>query len=283
MAASDSSSAPDASASPASGLLTRIASGAVYVGLFVVCLLLGTIPTAIFVALISFLCCYEFFQMAKIDGKMPNPLLGLGTAALFPIAALGDSVLMTALIFILMLASGLWYMYVPRIRMSDLAITVMGPLYTGFMLSSIVLMRDVVSGFAGAALTVAACASLWASDSLAYLVGRFLGRHKMAPRISPKKTWEGFAGGIVGCVIVWVILWRTEILDLSLPLAITCGALVSILGTFGDLIESRIKRGVGVKDSGTLIPGHGGMLDRCDSLIFGCITAQLILSIGGVL
>ena len=74
-----------------------------------------------------------------------------------------------------------------------------------------------------------------------------------------------------------------RISKLSLPYALLCGVVVSILGVIGDLIESRIKRGVGVKDSGNLIPGHGGMLDRSDSLIFGCITAQLLLMIGGVL
>ena len=105
----------------------------------------------------------------------------------------------------------------------------------------------------------------------------------MAPKISPKKSWEGFFGGIAGSMIIWGILWATKLYTLNLPFAMLCGAVVSILGVFGDLIESRIKRGVGVKDSGNLIPGHGGMLDRSDSLIFGCITAYLLLVAGGVL
>lgn len=103
------------------------------------------------------------------------------------------------------------------------------------------------------------------------------------PRSLPKKSWEGFVGGILGSVLIWLILWATHFYKLSLPYALLCGVVVSVLGVIGDLIESRIKRGVGVKDSGNLIPGHGGMLDRSDSLIFGCITAQLLLMIGGVL
>ena len=84
-------------------------------------------------------------------------------------------------------------------------------------------------------------------------------------------------------MIIWGILWSTQFYTFDLPFAMLCGVVVSILGVFGDLIESRIKRGVGVKDSGNLIPGHGGMLDRSDSLIFGCITAYLLLGAGGIL
>ena len=264
-------------------LITRVISGVVYAGLFIGCLVAGTVPAAVFVAVISALCAYEFFQMMKIDGKMPNVALGVCASALFPLAALGDSVLLTVLLFVLVLSCGMWYVYSPRIRIADVAVTLMGPVYTGFMLSSIVLMRDALPGFAGALIAVGACASLWVSDSFAYLVGRQFGKHKMAPKISPKKSWEGFAGGIAGSVLIWIILWLTGMFDLTIAYALLCGVVVSVLGVFGDLIESRIKRGVGVKDSGNLIPGHGGMLDRCDSLIFGCITAQLLLIIGGVL
>lgn len=266
-----------------SALLTRIVSGVVYAALFIGCLLAGPVPAAIFVALISGLCAYEFFLMTRRDGKVPNLALGVACSALFPIAALGESIAMTALIFIFVLSCGLWYVYTPRTRIADVAVTLMGPLYTGFMLSSIVLLRDAAPGFAGALLAIGSCASLWVSDSFAYLVGRQFGRHKMAPKISPKKSWEGFAGGIAGSVIIWLIVWATHLFPLSLGYALLTGVVVAILGVFGDLIESRIKRGVGVKDSGNLIPGHGGMLDRCDSLIFGCIAAMLMLYLGGIL
>ena len=276
---------PDALAERRSfkGISVRIGSGIVYVALFIGCILAGTIPTAIFIALISGLCAHEFFQMVKRDGKVPNDLIGIAAAVLFPLAALGESVLLTALIFVFMLSIGLWYVYTPRARIADVCATLMGPIYTGFMLSSIVLLRDALPHLPGAILTIGVCASLWVSDSFAYLVGKAFGRHKMAPRISPKKTWEGFAGGILGSVIVWVILYVTGMFSFNVYFAMFCGAAVSVFGVFGDLIESRIKRGVGVKDSGNLIPGHGGMLDRCDSLIFGCISAQLLLFLGGVL
>lgn len=273
---------PPAPSAPG-GFFTRVASGLVYVLVFVGCIMLGTIPTALLVSVMSGLCCHEFFQMTKRDGKVANDALGLTAAVLFPLAALGEGVVLSALLFILILSVGLWYVYSPRTRIADVAVTLMGPLYTGFMLSAIVLLRDAIPGLAGAVLTVGVCASLWVSDSFAYLVGRAIGRHKMAPRISPKKTWEGFAGGIAGSVIVWVILFATGMFAFDIVFAVFCGIVVAVLGVFGDLIESRLKRGVGVKDSGSLIPGHGGMLDRCDSLIFGCITAELLLAIGGIL
>ena len=180
-----------------------------------------------------------------------------------------------------MLAVGIWYVWSPRTRISDVAVTLMGPIYTGFMLSAIVLLRDAVPVCGAASVGVAL--SLWVSDSFAYIVGTVSANTRWFPRSLPKRAGRGLLAGILGSVLIWLILWATHFYKLSLPYALLCGVVVSILGVIGDLIESRIKRGVGVKDSGNLIPGHGGMLDRSDSLIFGCITAQLLLMIGGVL
>lgn len=286
-AGAQASNPADTSAKPSGGrlhgLLVRAGFGLIYAGLFIACLLLGTMPTAIFVAAMSWLCCFEFYRMMRLDGKVPNELLGLAAAILFPLSALVDAVWLTVLIFVLVLSLGLWYVWSPRTRIADVAVTAFGPIYTGFMMSAIVLLRDALPGLAGALLAIGACASLWVSDSFAYLVGSRFGKHKMVPKISPNKSWEGFAGGLVGSVLIWLILWATGMFAFDLPFAVLAGLLVSVLGVFGDLIESRIKRGVGVKDSGNLIPGHGGMLDRSDSLIFGCITAYLLLHIGGAL
>lgn len=265
------------------GLVVRTVFGLGYAGIFIVCLLLGTLPTALFIALLSFLCCFEIYRMMRLDGKIPNDWLGLTAAVLFPLCALVDSVWLTALLFVLVVSLGIWYLYSPRTRLADVSVTAFGALYTGFMLSAVVLLRGRVPGFPGALLSIGVCASVWLSDSFAYLVGNRFGKHKMAPRISPHKTWEGFAGGLIGSFLVWFILWLTNFYELPLWYAVLCAVVVNVLGVFGDLIESRIKRGVGVKDSGNLIPGHGGMLDRCDSLIFAGITAHLLLVIGGVL
>ena len=266
------------------GLSVRIVSGVVYVGLFIGCILAGTIPTALFIALLSGFCAHEFFQMVRRDGKVPNEVIGDVAAVLFPLAALGDSVLLTVVIFLFMLAIGLWYVYTPRARIVDVSATLMGSIYTGFMLSSIVLLRDALPGLAGRLSSPSASARRCGSPTPSpTLWARRLASIRWRRVSALQKTWEGFAGGIAGSVIVWLILVLTGLFTFDALFAILCGALVAVLGVFGDLIESRIKRGAGVKDSGNLIPGHGGMLDRCDSLIFGCITAQLLLYLGGVL
>lgn len=118
----------------------------------------------------------------------------------------------------------------------------------------------------GPVLVLFALAIVWAGDTVAYFVGKSIGRTKMAPALSPKKTWEGAAGNVLGSLIVGYCFARWQNGDVVAWLA--TAALANIAGQVGDLVESAYKRGAGVKDSGAMLPGHGGMLDRIDSLIF---------------
>ncbi|MBN9311658.1 MAG: phosphatidate cytidylyltransferase [Chryseobacterium sp. 39-10] len=106
---------------------------------------------------------------------------------------------------------------------------------------------------------------IWSSDTFAYFTGKFFGKHKMAPKISPKKTWEGFAGGVVLTIILAFFIEKLHP-DLR-GNWIVVGFLVSVFAPLGDLVESQLKRTFGVKDSGNIIPGHGGILDRLDSFM----------------
>jgi phosphatidate cytidylyltransferase len=120
----------------------------------------------------------------------------------------------------------------------------------------------------------------WLSDTGAYLTGRTFGRRKLIPHVSPNKTWEGLFGGLALATITSVVCAWLFGLDINLALAALAGLALAVVGIFGDLTESLIKRQAGVKDSGTLIPGHGGMLDRLDALLFtfpaGLFVAYLI-------
>jgi phosphatidate cytidylyltransferase len=119
---------------------------------------------------------------------------------------------------------------------------------------------------AGPVLVLFALALVWAGDTAAYFAGTLIGRLKMAPALSPKKTWEGAAGNVIGSLIVGFCFARWQ--NGNVMAWLVTAALANIAGQVGDLVESAYKRGAGVKDSGAMLPGHGGMLDRIDSLIF---------------
>lgn len=265
-------------------LLTRTTSGAIYALLIVACLFIGPFTTTLLVVCMAWLCCSEFFRMTRMGGRMPNEIYGLSAAILFPLAAYFRGVAGLAVLLLLFLvAIAAWYVATPRAGIGDVAVSVFGPIYTSFAFSAIVLVRVSDKGVHGALLTLGVMLSLWANDAVAYLVGSRIGSHKLAPRISPNKSWEGFWAGLVGSVAVWVVLALAGVANIGVPLAAVIGLVVGIVGVVGDLFESRIKRGVGVKDSGNLIPGHGGLLDRSDSLLFGSIAAYILLLFGGIL
>ena len=118
---------------------------------------------------------------------------------------------------------------------------------------------------------------VWGADSGAYMFGKMFGKHKLAPRTSPKKSWEGFIAGLVGSAAFWCLMTLIPGVTMSIPQAMAFGLISGLMGVLGDLAESRIKRNSGFKDSGTIMPGHGGLLDRCDSLFLVAVTSAILL------
>lgn len=270
--------------SSAERLLTRTTSGAIYAIVTLACVLCGSLTTALLVAAEAWLCCSEFFRICRMGGRMPNETLGLVSALLFPAAAYFHGIVACAFVVLLLLVScACWYVFAPRANVADVAVTAFGPLYTSLAFATLILIRKVDPGMTGALVTFGVMFSVWVNDAFAYFVGSALGAHKLAPRISPNKSVEGFLGGLVGSVLVWVLLATFVLTDLSLPVAALFGAVVGVVGVVGDLFESRLKRGAGVKDSGNVLPGHGGLLDRSDSMLFGSTAALFLLFLGGVL
>ncbi len=269
--------------SSAEKFITRSTYGLLYAAIILACLYWGRVPTMFLVSAMSWLCGSEFYRMARLGGRMPNEIIGLAAAALYPLAALVSVEGQTGVTLLLMLAAGTWYVLTPRASISDAAITVFGAAYTGLLFSSVVVIRASYLGNEGALLTLGVMGSVWVNDAAAYIFGSKFGKHKMAPRISPNKSWEGFVGGLLGSCLTWVALFALKVCGISLPLALIGGLVCGVSGVIGDLFESRLKRSVGVKDSGNLIPGHGGLLDRSDSMLFATMTAYFVLHIGGIL
>ncbi len=220
------------------------------------------------VVLAGALALFEFYRLCFSD-RSHSWLIGIGLtgfAALILATHRPDIVVPTLLAIVVSIIS------VPLLSRSPLeqslrdgAMTLFGVLYLGLTLSTLSMTRLLPSG---EWLIFFLLLVTWASDTGAYLVGTLCGRHRLAPMISPKKTVEGLVGGLIGAIIVgyaarWWFLPELSGLD-CLVLAI----LLTITGLWGDLTESAMKRSVGMKDSGGILPGHGGMLDRLDSLLF---------------
>ena len=156
--------------------------------------------------------------------------------------------------------------------------TILGVAWIPVGLGHVLLLRDIPEHGRLALFTV--LLAVFADDTAAYLVGRLVGRHKLAPALSPGKTWEGFVAGTIGAIAVAFFALYEEGF-LTIPESIALGAAIALAGAAGDLFESALKRDLQVKDSGQLLGGHGGMLDRVDSLLFaGTAAFYLILAFG---
>lgn len=244
----------------------------------------GRAGMGLLVSVIATLAVLEFYEITRREHRMPNEVFGMTAVAAMPLAAgwLGMSGL-TATVTALVVVSLLWHLFFRSVAASDTAVTVFGAVYVGFTLSHLVLIRELE---AGTLLLLTAILSVWANDSFAYIVGATLGRHRMAPRVSPHKSWEGFAAGTIFTIAVWLAAyWVAERYfggsGIALEWHAAIGVAVSAAAVVGDLAESRLKREAGVKDSGRLLPGHGGFLDRHDSLILVSVVAYYLLLAAG--
>ena len=265
-----------------SNLVVRTATGAVYILLTVVCIFASEATTAVYLSVLSAICAGEFYYMLRSDAKLPNEFLGVFAAALFPLATwlFGISGVVTVFaIFVLTLL--VWYVFWLRARIPDVGVSFFGAAYTGLLLCGLVIIRVSLPAPWGGVCVLLLFLSVWANDAFAYLVGSKIGRHKLAPRTSPKKSWEGFIAGLVGSVIFWCLMTLVPGITMAIPQSIVFGIISGCMGVLGDLAESRIKRNSGFKDSGTIMPGHGGLLDRSDSLFLTSITAAILLIAGG--
>ena len=152
------------------------------------------------------------------------------------------------------------------------SVTVLGAAWIGLGLSHILLLRAIAPADDGRLAVFTVLLAVFASDAVAYFAGMLVGRHRMAPTLSPGKTWEGlFAGTVIAVLVPFFALYHSDFLDVWRSLVL--GAVIAVAAPLGDLFESAVKRDLNVKDSGRLLAGHGGVLDRLDSHLFAAVAA----------
>lgn len=246
-------------------LKTRFLTALVLIPLILGAVYVGGVVFFVLVSAVLIIAGYELFQMTRAAGWQATPLIGCIIIALLALEAytardwfrplVAGIIVGTLVLGIAQHNREGWLV--------GWAITMAGALYIGGLGGYFLLVRALPNGMLW---TILALVTAWATDSGAYLVGTRFGRHKFFPRISPKKTWEGAIGGELAAPLTLGALgW---LFNVPLAHCLALGLLIGLACILGDLSESLLKRQTGVKDSSNIIPGHGGMLDRLDSLLF---------------
>ena len=266
----------------ASSFQIRLRTGVIYVAVAVSTILAGNFATMAFLSITAGLCAAEFYYMLRNDAKMPNEWIGVIGAALLTIAAYVQGLKgMMGVILAIMLVLTVWYVFWRRARIADVGGSIFGFLYTGGQLAGIMLLRRSFDVEWAGFIVLVIFISIWANDVGAYLIGRTFGKHRLAPHTSPNKTWEGFIAGLVCSALSWCLLLFVPDVHFHVAHLLFIGFVAGLCGVLGDLCESRIKRSVGFKDSGTIMPGHGGLFDRCDSLMTAATASVMLLTLLG--
>ncbi|MBT9167818.1 MAG: Phosphatidate cytidylyltransferase [Syntrophomonadaceae bacterium] len=241
----------------------RLASTLVGIPVVLAVTWIGGLPFFFMALFIGIMALRELYNIARLSRRSER-LFGYASHLFmfFSVSAFGLNSYFIGLIFIFLALSIYWLLFYPA-DFKNLAILFWGVFYVTVLLSCILLLRQAPNGFL---LVSAALITVWASDTGAYLVGMSLGRRKLLPAVSPAKSIEGVAGGVLFAVVALVLMAAP--MGYSLWQAAALGAVLSVTGQLGDLAESALKRWGNVKDSGSFLPGHGGVLDRIDSVLF---------------
>lgn len=276
-----------------SELAQRVASAVVIAPVAVACVWFGDAALATLLAGAAAVGAWEFYRMADAaSGARPLARTGIALAALVPLAVHASLQLNVtpplaagAAVVLLVLALAVWRRGVAGRPLTAVATTVLGVLYVGVPLAFGYALRHhnfVADARGGTALVMLPVLCTWASDIGAYFAGRLIGGPKLIPTVSPGKTVAGALGALVastGLAAAYVpnVLRPAASLGMGPGRPLLFGVLISVAAQMGDLVESLLKRDAGVKDSSHLIPGHGGVLDRVDSLLFALPVAHLVL------
>lgn len=268
------------SVAPGGRLSVRLATAALGIPITVALVVLG-LPWLFWgVAVVIVVAIAEFYRMLERIGYQPIWEAGVGAGVLFAIQAAWPQPWYEAV-----LPAAIVYTVIVQLRrgrlaraVANTALTLFGAVYVGYLMSYILRLRafgNAPGEIPGQAAALLVVFSVWAADSAAYFVGVGAGRRKLFPGVSPNKSVEGAAGGVVAGVIAALVSGAA--FHIGLPMAAVVGGLCAVASILGDLWESAIKREAGVKDAGGVLPGHGGMLDRFDGLLFAMAVGYYVM------
>ncbi len=266
-------------------LIVRTITGIFYVAIMVVCFL-RPIAMALVFALITALSVWEFCSLVnEREGVATNRFICSASGVFLVLAVFGFcSGLTPAIVFIPYLIT-IIYLFVSELYLkqadpiNNWAYSMMSQMFIALPFSTISILAFYLGDFYYL-VPLSVFIFLWCNDTGAYVVGSLIGQHKLFARISPNKSWEGSIGGLILVLVVATLIWRLEpdnFSGLSLLAWLGLGVVVAVFGTWGDLIESLFKRTLGIKDSGNILPGHGGMLDRFDSSLLAIPAAVVYI------
>jgi len=266
-----------------SNLSSRVIVGLIGIPLLIVLSLVGKIPFLILVLVIGLVSYFEFTRMMRNKHSYTNKLIGYLSVAVIIVneyKPVIDYHILLISITVLLLLFELFRNKDSAV--SNIGSTLLGIFYIGILSAAIIDLREfyrdsVFTYPQGGYLIISILASIWVCDSAAYFIGSAYGKHKLFPRVSPNKSWEGAVAGFVFSVACMIAAHEFILDFMELKDVIIIGFIVGIFGQIGDLIESLIKRDAHVKDSSSIIPGHGGILDRFDSLLFTAPVVYLYL------
>jgi phosphatidate cytidylyltransferase len=251
-------------------MLKRLLTALIIVPPFLLLIRFGPpYAVVILVSIAAIMGLYEFYQMTlpeqRAGAKIGAIALGAILCALFQWAPSGAIILFLGATLVTLFFSYAFFSEELSPLPNRMGTTVLGIIYVPFLLSHITLINKLPQGVFWVLLLMA---TVWIGDTFALAFGSWIGRHKLSPRISPHKTIEGFVACFVGAILTVFVCRSLFFPTLMIVDALMVATGIALFGQLGDLSESMIKRGAKVKDSGTLIPGHGGMLDRLDSFLF---------------
>ncbi len=257
-------------------ILKRLLTTAVLLPLLLALILVPKLEPCfmLFCALLAAVGLREYFSLARRKGINVEGAFGIVAGTLVVLSANWGRLELTAMVFFVGTALMAWaHILAGAWSLTGVAASVFGVFYVGWLSAHFVLLRQMPG--IGPGLVIMLCVAVMASDAGAYFVGKSFGKHKLAARVSPNKTWEGAVGGVVAAVLGAVVLYllRSSLHwgiypDWGLPAYMGVCVALAVTEQIGDLLESMLKRDAGVKDSGGLFPGHGGVLDRCDGFLF---------------